>query len=163
MGVTTFDTLKFVRRLEEVGVPSEQAEVQAEVLTEAFRVNLEELVTKEYLTAEFAKQNARIETKMAERFAEQQTYMDKRFADGFAEQRIYMDKRFANGFAEINTKIENRLSEERAHTEQQFTDLRVELEKRFSKQDVKFGVLFWMVSVVILAVVAPYIERIIQL
>ncbi|MEQ8314867.1 MAG: hypothetical protein RL839_05350 [Gammaproteobacteria bacterium] len=63
MAVTTFDTLKFVRRLEQVGVPSEQAEVQAEVLTEAFNVNLEELVTKDYLTAEFAKERAYTDTR----------------------------------------------------------------------------------------------------
>lgn len=56
--LTTFDTLKFVRRLEQVGVPSEQAEAQAEVLTEAFNVNLEELVTKDYLAARFAEQKA---------------------------------------------------------------------------------------------------------
>jgi hypothetical protein len=29
MGITTFDTLKFVRRLEQVGVPSEQATAKA--------------------------------------------------------------------------------------------------------------------------------------
>jgi hypothetical protein len=76
MGITTFDTLKFVRRLEKAGVPVEQAEVQAEVLTEAFNVNLESLLNKEYLAARFAEQNARIDT----RFAEQQAYMDTRFA-----------------------------------------------------------------------------------
>lgn len=85
--ITTFDTLKFVRRLERVGVPSEQAEAQAEVLTEAFNVNLEELVTKNYLSASFADERAYVE----KRFAEQQSYMDKRFA----EQQGYMDKRFA--------------------------------------------------------------------
>ena len=66
MAITTFDTHTFVRRLEEAGVPLEQAEVQAEVLTEAFNVNLESLVTKDYLFA---------------RFTEQQAYMDKRFAE----------------------------------------------------------------------------------
>ena len=80
MAITTFDTHKFVRRLEQAGVPLEQAEVQAEVLTEAFMVNLETLVTKEYfqsrLTARFAEQDARIDT----RFAEQKAYMDIRFA-----------------------------------------------------------------------------------
>jgi hypothetical protein len=80
MAITTFDTHKFVRRLEQAGVPLEQAEVQAEVLTEAFMVNLESLVTKEYLesrlTAKFAEQDARINT----RFAEQKAYMDTRFA-----------------------------------------------------------------------------------
>lgn len=79
MGITTFDTLKFVRRLEEVGVSSEQAEAQAEVLTEAFNVNLEELVTKDYL-----------ESKLDVRFAEQRTYIDT----GFAEVYTRMDTQF---------------------------------------------------------------------
>jgi len=57
----TFDTHKFIRRLEQAGVSLEQAEVQAEVLTEAFAVNMENLVTKDYLDARFAEQNARIE------------------------------------------------------------------------------------------------------
>ena len=60
MAITTFDTLKFVRRLEEAGVPVRQAEIQAEVLTEAFNVNLDALVTKDYLAAGFAEQNAKI-------------------------------------------------------------------------------------------------------
>ena len=80
MAITTFDTHKFVRRLEKAGVLLEQAEVQAEVLTEAFMVNLESLVTKEYLesrlTAKFAEQDARIDT----RFAEQNARVDTRFA-----------------------------------------------------------------------------------
>ena len=57
----TFDTHKFIRRLEQAGVSLEQAEVQAEVLTEAFAVNMENLVTKDYLDARFAEQNARID------------------------------------------------------------------------------------------------------
>jgi len=69
MGVTTFDTLKFVRRLEQVGVPSQQAEAQAEVLTEAFNVNLEELVTKDYLAARFAEQKAYFDTRFVEQEA----------------------------------------------------------------------------------------------
>ena len=88
MGVTIFDTLKFVRRLEEAGVPAKQAEVQAEVLTEAFNVNLEELVTKDYLTAEFAKQDARIETQFAERFAAERIHNDKQFAEMRASFRV---------------------------------------------------------------------------
>lgn len=64
MAITTFDTLKFVRKLEQAGVPVKQAEAQAEVLTEAFTVNLDTLVTKDYLVA---------------RFAEQKAYMDANF------------------------------------------------------------------------------------
>jgi hypothetical protein len=60
MAITTFDTLKFVRKLEAAGVPVRQAEIQAEVLPEAFNVNLDALVTKDYLTAGFAEQDAKI-------------------------------------------------------------------------------------------------------
>ena len=59
-----------------MGVPPEQAEAQADVLTEAFNVNLESLVTKDYLAARFAEQNAYIDT----RFAEQKTEMKTGFA-----------------------------------------------------------------------------------
>ena len=76
MAITTFDTHKYVRRLEEAGMPLKQAEAQAEVMTEAFNVNLESLVTKDYLAARFAEQNAVIDT----RFAEQKAYVDTRFA-----------------------------------------------------------------------------------
>ena len=75
MAITTFDTLKFVRKLEEAGVPVRQAEVQAEVLTEAFNVNLDALVTKDYLAARFAEQSASIDT----RFAEQNAKVDANF------------------------------------------------------------------------------------
>ena len=61
MAITTFDTHKYVRRLEKAGMQLELAEVQAEVLTEAFNVNLEELVTKDFLAARFAEQNAKID------------------------------------------------------------------------------------------------------
>ncbi len=76
MAITTFDTHKFVRRLEAAGMKLELAEVQAEVLTEAFNVNLESLVTKDFLEARFAEQGGRIDI----RFAEQDARFDTRFA-----------------------------------------------------------------------------------
>ena len=66
------------------GVPSEQAEAQAEVLTEAFNVNLEELVTKDYLAALFAEQRAYMDT----RFIEERAHNDKRFAEQDSQLRI---------------------------------------------------------------------------
>ena len=70
MAITTFDTHKYVRRLEQAGMKLELAEIQAEVLTEAFNVNLESLVTKDYLesqlTARFAEQDARFDTRIAQ-------------------------------------------------------------------------------------------------
>lgn len=51
MAMVIFDTLKFSKRLKEAGVPSAQAEAEAEVLSEIFAVNLQELPTKEDLQA----------------------------------------------------------------------------------------------------------------
>ncbi len=65
MPITTFDSLKYVRRLQQAGMPLEQAEVQAEVLTEAFTVNLESLVTNDHLDARIAEAEARMETRFA--------------------------------------------------------------------------------------------------
>ena len=64
MAISTFDTLKFVRKLERAGVSTQQAEAQAEVLTEAFNVNLEELVTKDYFAARLAEFKADFDAKL---------------------------------------------------------------------------------------------------
>jgi len=99
MALSTFDTLKFVRRLTAAGVPAQQAEVQAEVLTEAFNVNLDALVTKDFLAARFAEQGASIDT----RFAEHNASIDTRFA----EQNASIETRFAeqNGKIDTNHRI----------------------------------------------------------
>jgi hypothetical protein len=80
MSAIAFDTLKFARRLIEVGVPEEQAETQAELMAEAFVFNMDSLVTRDYLEAcldaRFAAQDARIDA----RFAEQQKQTDQRFS-----------------------------------------------------------------------------------
>lgn len=67
--------------------------VQAEVLTEAFNVNLDALVTKDYLAARFAEQTASIDT----RFAEQKSYTDTKF-----EQ---VNARFTEQDAKINANF----------------------------------------------------------
>ena len=56
MAVTAIEPYKFIRRLEQAGMPVEHAEIQAEVLSEAFTVNFEELVNKEFLAVRFAAQ-----------------------------------------------------------------------------------------------------------
>ncbi|MEH6587314.1 MAG: hypothetical protein V7720_12195 [Halioglobus sp.] len=73
MAAVTFDTLKFARRLKEVGVP----EAQAEVMAEAFVHNMDALVTKDYLDecldARFAAQDLRLEKRF--------TGIDVQFSD----------------------------------------------------------------------------------
>ncbi len=79
MAAIAFDTLKFARRLKEVGVPEAQAEAQAELMAEAFVFNLDALVTTDYLEqcldARFAVQDARID----QRFAAQDARTEQRF------------------------------------------------------------------------------------
>jgi hypothetical protein len=135
MNITTFDTLKFVRRLEEAGVSSHQAEVQAEVLTEAFNVNLDSLVTKEHLAARFAEFGGTVD----KQFAGHKSYMDKRFAD----QTAYIDKQFADQ----NTYIDKRFAEQQVYMATRFADL-----------DSKFKINSALLSIVLLAVVIPLIQ-----
>ena len=162
MGVTTFDTLKFVRRLEQVGVPSEQAEAQAEVLTEAFNVNLEELVTKDYLAAQFAGQKAYVDTK----FAEERAHMDKRFAEvyayvdkSFAEVYAHMDKRFA----EVYAHMDKRFAEVYAHMDKRFAEQTAYIDNKVEQINANFKVLFWIMGLVALTTVVPFLERLINL
>ncbi len=65
---------------------------------EAFLLNMDALVTKDYLDAKFAEQDARIEARMDVRFAEvdaRLTEMDARMDIRFAEQEGRIDTRFA--------------------------------------------------------------------
>jgi len=49
MAAIAFDTLKFTRRLTDIGVPEAQTERRAELMAEAFVFNMDALVTKIYL------------------------------------------------------------------------------------------------------------------
>lgn len=133
MAITTFDTHKFVRRLEDAGMPLKLAEVQAEVLTEAFNVNLESLVTKDFLAARFAEQNTHIDS----RFAEQDVRWEKRFAE--------QDARLQKQFAEQDLRWEARFA-------------RLE-----AKVDANHKVFLWSQAIVTAAVLVPLIERLMAL
>jgi hypothetical protein len=101
MSAFAFDTLKFVRRLTDAGIPQQQAEAQAEVMSEAFVFNMDSLVTRDYLDARldarFAQQDARLDV----RFAEQ----DARIDSGFAEQKALMDAGFTKQDARIDSRF----------------------------------------------------------
>jgi len=71
-----FDSLKYARRLRDVGVPEPQADTQAALMAEAFGFYVDNLVTKEHLDLALEKQGAQIDA----RFAEQAARIDARFA-----------------------------------------------------------------------------------
>lgn len=107
MTAIAFDTLKFARKLKAAGVPENQAEAQAEIMAEAFLLNMDALVTTDYLDARLAELEARIDTRFAEhdarmdtRFVEHDARIDVRFTD--------LDARFARidvRFAEMDGKF----------------------------------------------------------
>ncbi len=87
MPAVQFDSLKYARRLRDVGVPEPQADTQAELMAEAFGFYVDNLVTKEHLDLALDK-----------RFAQQDAGIDARFADvsrRFVEQDARIDARFA--------------------------------------------------------------------
>ena len=77
MAAIAFDTLKFARRLKEVGVPEAQAEAQAELMAEAFVYNMDSLVTQDYL-----------EECLGARFSAQDLALERRFAGIEAELKL---------------------------------------------------------------------------
>jgi len=84
MAAIAFDTLKCARRLKAAGYTDKQAEVQAEIMAEAFVYNIGTLITKDYLDARFAEQEAKIDT----RFSEQGARIDVQFADMKGQFRL---------------------------------------------------------------------------
>jgi hypothetical protein len=72
MASMAFDTLRYARRLKEVGVPEPQADVQAALMAEAFACCAESyadnLLTRDHFTevlnARFAEQDARFEQRL---------------------------------------------------------------------------------------------------
>jgi len=68
MATLAFDSLKYARRLRDAGVPESQAEVQAELMAEAFGFYADNIVTRDYLDAT-----------LRAALAEQNAQLDKRF------------------------------------------------------------------------------------
>lgn len=144
MAISSFDTHKFVRRMEAAGLTLEQAEAHAEVLNEAFTVNLENLVTKDYF-----------ESRLDSRFVEQKSYLDTRFAD----QNAYIDKRFAEQTAYIDT----RFAEQNAYIDKRFAEQETLFDTRFNKLESNQRVLMWTQAIIVSAVLLPYFERMMAL
>jgi hypothetical protein len=161
MAAIAFDTLKFARRLKDVGVPEAQAEAQAELMAEAFVLNMDALVTKDYLEqcldARFARQEARLLAKIDERFAERFQMIDERFAGRFQT----IDERFTESFQTIDERF--------ARVDDRFTahDERFDrIEARLNDHDLQFveirGELKlhrWMLALILVTTVLPYLQK----
>jgi hypothetical protein len=135
MTALAFDSLRFARRLREAGVPEPQADVQAELMAEAFGFYADNILTRDYF-----------EARLDARFVEQDAKLDKRFADidkRFAEQEAKFDKRFL----EQDAKFDKRLSEQDA-----------KFEGRFSQLEKTLSVHTWMLGIIVVALVVPQLQ-----
>ena len=174
MAAIAFDTLKFARRLKEVGVPEAQAEAQAELMAEAFVFNMDALVTKDYLEqcldARFAAQDARI----GARFSDMEKQFDERFSG--------MEKRFEARSAEVEGRfagMESRFEKQDRRFEDQDRrfaaidqfmvdqrDCNAGFESHFNKIDLvltdirgELKLLRWMLALIIVTTVIPVLQR----
>ena len=150
MATIAFDTLKFARKLKDAGVPENQAVAQAEIMAEAFLLNMDALVTTDYLDARFAEQDARMDT----RFVEQDARMDARLAE--------LEARIDTRFAEQDARMDTRFVEHDARIDVRFTDLDARfarIDVRFAEMDGKFRLLTWMLAVVMASTVIPAIHK----
>ena len=132
------DTLAASRKLENSGMPGKQAESVVEVMSDA----MQNLVTKEYLTAELDRRFGAVD----KRFTEMKYGMDKRFSN----IESGMDKRFSNiesgmdkRFSKIETDIDKRFSKIETDMDKRFSKIETDIDKRFSKiesdMDLRFG------------------------
>ena len=132
MTAVQFDSLKYARRLRNVGVPEPQADTQAELMAEAFGFYVDNLVTKEHLDLALEKQGAQI----AVRFAEHDARIDARFAE--------QDARIEAGFADVSRR---------------FVEQDARIDARFARQERTLAVHTWMLGVIVLTVLVPTLER----
>jgi hypothetical protein len=95
MTTMAFDSLRYARRLKEAGVPESQAEVQAELMAEAFGFYADNLLTKDHFTevlnARFAEQEAKLDSRLAQQDAILQRAigeLDAKFEKRFGRQDV---------------------------------------------------------------------------
>ncbi len=151
MSAFAFDTLKFVRRLTDAGIPQQQAEAQAEVMSEAFVFNMDSLVTRDYLDARldarFAQQDARLDV----RFAEQ----DARIDSGFAEHKALMN----SGFAEHKALMNSGLAKQDARIDSRFAAQDSDLRARFAQIDKQLFLHTWILAAIAATTVIPALTK----
>ena len=107
MAAIAFDTLQYASRLKAAGVPEQQAEVQAELMAEAFVFNMDALVTRDYLDACLDARFGEFEKRLDARIDKKFERVDARFAK-IDERFSNIDAKFAGidvKFAEIDGKF----------------------------------------------------------
>jgi len=172
MTTLAFDTLRYARRLKEVGVPEPQAEVQAELMAEAFGFYADNLLTIDHFTevldARFAEQDAKLEQRIAaldSRTERSITALDSKFEQRFAaldskiEHSIAaLDSKFEQRIAALDSKIERSTAALDSKIERSTAALDSKFEQRFGKQDAVNRLHTWMLGLITLVLVVPQFQ-----
>jgi len=159
-----FDTLRYNRRLLEAGVPEPQAEVQAELMAEAFGFYADNLLTKDHFTEVLNARFSEFGALQDLRFAEQDAKFDKRLAaidQRFIEQDAKFDKRFAaidQRFLEQDTKFDKRFLEQDAKSDKRFAEQDAKWELRFAQMNRTLFLHTWMLGILVVAIVVPQLQ-----
>ncbi len=152
MATLAFDSLQFARRLKAVGVPDKQAEVQAELMAEAFGFYADNIVTRDYLDAtlraSFAEQDSRWDKKLAERdarwdekLAERDTRWERQLTERDArwEKSLSdLDTRWEKNLAERDTRLDKNLAERDAHWDKSLAERDARLDKSLAERDARW-------------------------
>ena len=130
MAAIAFDPLEYARALESSGVPREQAEVHAKVMTQMFVHNMDALVTKDYLDTRFSEFETRVESKMERRFVQVDSRLDQ------------MDAKMEQRFAQVDAKMDQRFTE---------------MDVRFARSNVMLGVILVAVAIPVLQTLLTWV------
>ncbi|PLW82508.1 hypothetical protein CWI75_12215 [Kineobactrum sediminis] len=128
MATLAFDSLRYARRLKSAGVPESQAEVQAELMAEAFGFYADNIVTRDYLDAT-----------LRATFAEQDAKLEQRFTT--------IDQRFVDIGAQLETALNSRLNQQD-----------IKLASIEATTSGNFRVLSALMGVILLAVAVPALQ-----
>ena len=150
MAAIAFDPLEYTHELEASGVPRQQAEVHAKVMTTMFLHNFDALVTRDYLDARFSEFETCVEAKMDKRFSEMEFKVDKRF--------IEFESKVDRRFGELESTVDKQFTE----VAQRLYGLEQRLELRFERIDSKFSRIYLMFAITMAAVTIPILQSFLQ-
>ncbi len=155
MAAVTFDTLKCARRLMAAGMSEELAAAQAEVMAEAFVMNVDNLVTKDYLEVSLKA----LEDRLAARLDDHESrfdLIDSRF-DQVDQRFNKVDARFDRidaRFDAIDRQF-NRIDDRFHNNEMEFRGL----DARFAEIAGNFRLMFWILAAISATTVIPALHK----
>ena len=98
MAAIVFDVRSAERKLKAAGASEELAEATADLMSQAVLLNLDALVTRDYLDARLDARFAEQENRIEKRLSEQEVRVEARFA----QQDLYIEQRFSRLDAKLN-------------------------------------------------------------